>query len=212
MSDADRERYEEHFFSCAECADEVRTAAAFLEHARGPLTSGAPTRTATAAPVSRPAPTRAAWYRSAMVPWALAASLLLFSGHQWLVVVPDLREQVALIPGLREQIAPRGLYPITLRPESRGQVPRIPTASPAQGYTLAPEVNGVQPGAILEYKVATVSGRQTASDRVLAPPSGVPLELWVPVSVLEELTRYELSLYDAGSGQLVGVYRFERTN
>src|SRR4030095_16187946 len=52
MSDADRERYEEHFFSCAECAEDVRTTAAFLDDARKYVVPRFPAQTATAVPVS----------------------------------------------------------------------------------------------------------------------------------------------------------------
>ena len=47
MSDADRDRYEQHFFSCAECAENVRTTAAFLDDVKsyvGPDAAARPQR------------------------------------------------------------------------------------------------------------------------------------------------------------------------
>jgi hypothetical protein len=37
LTDSEREAFEEHFFSCAECAEEVRWEKLFLEHARAEL-------------------------------------------------------------------------------------------------------------------------------------------------------------------------------
>jgi anti-sigma factor RsiW len=37
MSDAERDRYEEHFFGCADCANDVTSTAAFLDALRASL-------------------------------------------------------------------------------------------------------------------------------------------------------------------------------
>lgn len=201
MSDADRDRYEEHVFSCPECAEDVRTTAVFLDDVRAYVAPEGLTRTAAPAPValvSKPA----AWYRSPIIPWAMAASLLVSTGYQSLV----------LVPGLRTQLSPHGLYPVTLRPDSRGQEPVVRNGAASDGFTLAIEINDVQEGTLMEYKIATVGGRQARSGRLEAPRAGTPLLLWLPLSVLGEPARYELSVHDAATGRLLGSYRFVRSN
>jgi len=202
MSDADRERYEEHIFSCSECAEDVRSTAAFLDDVRTYVTPGAEPRPVAAATVASrvsPAPT---WYRSPVIPWAIAASLLIFTGYQSLV----------LVPGLRNQLLPRGLDPVTLRPDSRGPEPVVRSGAAPDGFTLAIEINDVQEGAVLEYKIATVDGRHATSGRLVAPREGAPLLLWLPSSALEEPARYELSIHDTATGRLLGSYRFVRSH
>jgi len=202
MPEDERDRYEEHFFSCAECADDVRTTAAFLEDAReyvapgGVTRPGAPVRGASR--VSRPA----RWYRSPVIPWATAASFFVFTIYQSLV----------LVPGFRSQLSPRELYPITIRPDSRGQEPVVPAAAASDVYTLAIEINDVREGTLMEYKIATVDGRHSSSGRLVAPREGVPLMLLLPSSALEEPARYELSIHEAATGRLLGSYRFVRSH
>ena len=60
LSDADREQYEAHVFSCADCAEDVRTTAAFLDDLRTQVAPPAGSRPARAAVVTldRPAPAR----------------------------------------------------------------------------------------------------------------------------------------------------------
>jgi hypothetical protein len=41
LSEAEREQFEEHFFGCAECAEEVRWEKLFIEHARAELEKSA---------------------------------------------------------------------------------------------------------------------------------------------------------------------------
>jgi len=202
MSDGEREQYEAHFFSCADCADDVRTTAAFLEDARTYLAPGRPARAVAAAPVPSRVSRRAAWYRSPAIVWPMAASVLLFSGYETLV----------LIPALRSQLSPRVLHPITLRPDSRGQAPVLPAGDASDGFTLAIEINDVPEGTPVEYRIATTDGRHPTSGRLLAPREGTPLLLWLPASTLPESTRYDLSIHDAANGRLLGSYRFERSH
>ena len=60
MTEADREQYEEHFFSCADCAEDVRTTAAFLDDVKRQVAPTAATRPARLAAVEpiRPRPAR----------------------------------------------------------------------------------------------------------------------------------------------------------
>ena len=198
MSAADRERYEEHFFSCAECAEDVRTTATFLEDVRKHVVPRFPAQTATVVPVSPAVATRAAWYRP-MVPWAVAASLLLVTASQTFVLLS--RDET------------RVLYAVTLRPESRGPAAiLIRTANLKDGVVLAVDINEVQEGVILEYKMTTPGGREIASRTTSAPPAGEALPLLFTRSELRELGRYTLVIREAATGREIDVYPFVREN
>lgn len=199
MSDAERDRFEEHFFACADCAEDVRTTAAFLNDVRTYAAPGVSTRPA--APVASLVSTRATWYRSPAIPWAMAASFLVFAVYQSLV----------LVPGLRKPGAPRELHPITLRPDSRGQEPVVVTGAASDVVTLAIEINDVEEGTPMEFTIATVDGRHPTSGQLTAPRAGLPLLLLLPSSALEEPARYELSIRLPGTGRLLGSYRFTRS-
>ena len=198
MSDVDREAFEEHYFSCDACAQDVRTAAAMGRAARDVFASDSAAGTGTATVPVALRPKRTAWYQSAALPWALAASLAALATYQsaWVGA------------GVRDQATARALHPITLRPDSRGQEPVVRSASSSDGITLAIEVNGAREGAGLAFEIADAAGRTVTSGRADAPPAGTPLLLWLPASVLSEPARYVLTVNDAAGGQSLGTYRF----
>jgi len=84
-----KDEFEEHFFGCAECAEDVRAASLFIERSKTVLAAPAES---VAAPM--PAGVRAprgwfAWLRPAIAAPALAA-LLLVVGYQNLVTLPGM--------------------------------------------------------------------------------------------------------------------------
>jgi|SRR5215471_17800718 len=100
MTEADRERYEAHFFSCAECAEDVRTTAAFLDDVRRIVDPSA--KHVLPRPDPAPAPPQPQlldWLRSLFWPLpagaAVAATLLLaIIGYQ-MVHIAGLRRTVS---------------------------------------------------------------------------------------------------------------------
>jgi hypothetical protein len=86
-----REEFEEHFFDCRECGDDVRTGAAFLEHSKNILSSVAVAQPARIPSPSRPAWT--AWLRGLAVP--AMALLLAVVGYQNFATVPELKSAIA---------------------------------------------------------------------------------------------------------------------
>jgi hypothetical protein len=197
MADADRQKFEDHFFSCDLCADDLRITAAMLQGARegfaAPSTSGhvLPMAVNVKAPVIKPA-----WYRSAALPWAAAATLALVTAYQSLWVVPS----------LRQDSSPLALVPVTLRPASRGVEATIPRGTGP--VTLAVEINEPMQGEVT-YILSTAAGRQIVSGRAAAPAPGTPLMLLMPSWTLVGPMHYILSVHDAGSsGRSLGEYRF----
>jgi hypothetical protein len=87
-----RAQYEEHYFGCSECAEDLKLAAAFVENTRAVLESQ-PVTVASREPVSvERRPSASAWFvlrPSFAVP--VFALLLLFAGYQNLIVIPHLK-------------------------------------------------------------------------------------------------------------------------
>src|SRR5262249_21435933 len=87
MPDEERLAFEAHYFSCEACAGDLRSAAAMLEGARrgfaGRSTSARGVTTAT-----RRRTSAGNWYRSAVLPWAVAATLACIAVYQSVRVAP----------------------------------------------------------------------------------------------------------------------------
>jgi hypothetical protein len=86
-----REQFEEHFFSCPECAVDVKMGAAFIENTKKALSR--PSATAVV-PATSPTPGWMAWLRPA---WAIPAFAVLLAviGYQAFVVRPALSNTIA---------------------------------------------------------------------------------------------------------------------
>jgi len=85
-----RDQYEDHYFGCAECSQDVRTGAVFIDNARDVLGSGS---VAELGGKHHPAPSGGWWttlLRPAFAVPALAL-LLLVAGYQNAVTIPHLR-------------------------------------------------------------------------------------------------------------------------
>ena len=195
MSEEDRQAFEEHYFQCEICADDLRVAAAMLQGAKEGF-AGSATRTNVApmAAGQRRAPA-APWYRSAVLPWAAAAMLALVAGYQSL--------------GMKQNAPPLALAPYTLRPQSRGAEAVVRLDSRGGPTTLAIEVNDAPQSGEVTFELSSTDGRRIVSGRAPAPAPGSPLLLLMPSWTLVAPMHYILSVHDAaGSGRLLGEYRF----
>ena len=87
-----RDEYEEHFFDCAECALDLKAAAAFVDVSREVLRAEQEKSTEKEA---IPAQARwLSWFRPVIAVPAFAALLLLL-GYQGLVTIPNVKEKAA---------------------------------------------------------------------------------------------------------------------
>src|SRR5580765_955278 len=170
MAVEERDAFEEHFFTCAECAEDARAAAAMSGAAQAGMALGVKT-------AGRPdgrvldLPVRPRRLAAVVVPWAVAASLALVAGYQALVVQPGLARRLARGTG------PLVLSPATLRPSSRGVEPEVFAAGNV--ITLAVDLGGAPRGEI-EYDIHRTGGASIASGRAPAPNDGAPLLLLLP--------------------------------
>jgi hypothetical protein len=187
MSEPERSTFEEHYFSCAVCAEDVRLSALMREGA------------AVGAQVLRP---RFAWRSAVVLPWAAAAALAIVVGYQSLVVVPELRR-------LGE---PQALAPVTLRPASRGEAPLVSVGPQTGIVTLAVDLGAAGPGGELEFSLRAESGMIVAAGKAPAPPPGAPLLLLLPARVVSVPGPYVLSISNPARGDGTSdEYRFQVT-
>ena len=192
MPEIERFAFEEHFFDCAECADDLRAGSTMRQVVkRGVFPEDAGRETVPAAP---PAPTRR-WNPSVLVPWAAAAVLAIAVGYQTLVPARGPRQPV------------QALTPVTLRPDSRGAVPMVTIGGAADTVTLALDIDAPA-GSALTYVLQTSTGSRIAEGQLSTPPAGIPLLLLVPVWTLTPSTQYSLAVQGATDGQTIGEYRF----
>lgn len=182
MSELERHAFEEHFFSCAECADEMRA----MEAMRTEVRRGSEARTL---PFERRTPIR--WAVAA--PWAAAASLALVVGYQSLSVPSDRSYAVE---------------PVTLRPASRGEETTVTVRPEDRAVALA--VDASAPSGISEwvYELRDGSGRVATAGRARVPAPGVPLLLVVPAADVRTPGVYVLSLQEREGAPVSGEYRF----
>ena len=133
MTASELEEFEDHLFTCPECAESVQTGVAFVDNARAVLDEPAAHRAKESAPRTlswKPAP----WWKRFMVPAlapALAAlALLCVAGYQRLVVIPGLRAQLAAAT------APQLLPSFALHAASRGEPAVIEVPADARFFSL----------------------------------------------------------------------------
>jgi Putative zinc-finger len=187
MTDTERLAFEDHFFGCAECAEEVRLAALMANGARAGLA-----RDAGAAPIAgRPLafPTARRWRASVVLPYAAAAGLALVVGYQ----------AVELRTLGRHGGGALALAPATLRPATRGEEPVVHLGDDGS-MALAVDLGAAVFERGLQYELREVDGPAVATGHAAAPAEGAPLLLFVPGGAAHPLRRYALTIRDAVSG------------
>ena len=195
MPPDERDAFEEHFFSCLECAEDARAAATMRDGAAAGLARSSAGRAAEAVvvPFRKPAPR---WRSSVALPWAAAAMLAVGLGYQTLAR-----------PGSRQIGDSFVLTPSTLRPASRGQEAMV---SPGAGgvVTLAVDLGGAQFDAGIGYELVNAEGRTVASGQAAAPAGGAPLLLMFAGSALKSSEHYVLTLRGERPPLTLTPYRF----
>jgi anti-sigma factor RsiW len=194
MPDQERDAFEEHFFSCVECAEDARAAGTLRDAVAGGMAGAV--KQPSGRVVRMPAPRRR--LASIVVPWAAAASLALVAGYQGLV----------MRSGLKQLAAPIALSPVTLRPASRGEEPVV-FASAGAVLTLAVDLGGGVTNGDIDYEIHQADDGTVASDHVSAPKDGAPLLLLVPASLFHPGRHYVLLVKNSGNAGLTPAdYRF----
>lgn len=186
MSELERHRFEEHYFDCGDCAEEVRIGAVVREEVRaaGPSVPAIQPRNL------RIVPARARNLFTVVMPWAAAAALALFAGYQALVLVPDLRSMATA----------QAVSPVVLRQATRG--PALPTVTlPDSGgfVAVAPDVDTRGVTGPIPYRLQRADGTHILSDRADVGAPGQPLVLLLPAKDVRQPGEYVLIIDIGGT-------------
>ena len=217
LSADERESFEEHFFTCPACAEEVRVAVLFEANARAVFEE----LQRQGDPIEAKQPWgwlswRAAsgwldwlsWRPPMAVSWAAACLFLIAFGYQTFLVVPGLRTQLA------EATAPQAFQSFALRSVSRGDelVLEVPRASRFVGLSLYLDPQYKFRAYRAEFRSA--AGLSQFSVSRLAPnAAGDGLEFLIPASGLPSdnytmVLRGLDSVSQKDSGTAIGTYQF----
>ena len=197
MTEVEKHDFEDHFFDCGNCAEDVRLGEQMRQEVRRASRHSTPAKRSSKIIEFT---TRRAWRRPSIVlPWAVAATLTLAVSYQSLVTVP----------GLRNAISPQSISPVMLRGATRGPAPVV-TVAPGQRFvTLGLDVTASSTSD-LTYDLLDAAGDTILSGRTPLPPSGAPLYLLIPADELSRPGRYKLIVRDPGtSGAALGEYGFD---
>jgi hypothetical protein len=182
LSDAERDQFEEHFFDCPACAEDVRMGAIFEANARR-VFADQPT----------PAVIAVSWWEWIRIRPAFAGSL----AGLLVLLAGGVGYQSLVTHGLRREVAelrsPQSFSSVFLHSTTRGaeQVIEAPRASRVVGLSL-----DLAPGQSFQHYLGELwneSGKVVFSV-ALEPPRapGESLNLLIPVSSLEPGRRYSL--------------------
>ena len=176
LSPSEREAFEQHFFECPECAEEIRLGFYFKDNANAVFREEAQ-------PAYRPVRSAKprdwfAWMRPmVMAPVAVCLVLALFSGYQSAVTIPALRARVGQLE------RPRVLTSnVVLAPSSRASVPSIAVSSDEQFFLLSLAVVAARPAERYQCDLRSESGRTIWTLPVPRLDPDTNLSLLIPAS------------------------------
>ena len=202
MTELERHEFEDHYFSCEECAEDVRAGGLMREGVRSGLLGDA-ARAATVHPFGdRALKPRRRWNPAIVMPWAAAATLAVAVGYRSMVP--------AGTPGQEGALASQNVVPVTLRPASRGRPVIVPPGQRGRAVVFAVDVDTASnPGELTYDLLGPAGGPEVASGRAQAPAAGTPLLLLFPGSALGARGEYTLQVGNAASGRTIEEFHFE---
>jgi hypothetical protein len=179
LSPEERDTFEQHYFDCVECADEVRAVFVFADNAKAVMSK----------PLAPPAPSRTlekragfdwrTWFRPALAMPAMAALLLGLTVYQSFLVIPQLERR------LETATAPRVIPSAVARAATRGEDPVVRLASDDQFFQLILDINTTIPVSSYTCEVYDESGTLRFTVPVPVPPDG-SLNLLLPAGSLKQ--------------------------
>lgn len=175
LSDDERAEFEEHFFTCPECAEEVKALTTFVDDARVVLAKerSSPWLAAAARRLLR-----VSWQPLPALPAAAAVLLLLgVTVFQSTVTVPRLRHELQLARAPQ----PTSWHFLSV---ARSDPPDVRVTGQQRMIGLTLSRSGYDWYAHYRVDVKDATGTQVQSTVVPAPPRGDELQLLLPVSDL----------------------------
>jgi hypothetical protein len=181
MSELEKFHFEEHYFTCEECAESVRLGAVLAGNTRAafahePATQGERRRS------------WLDWLRVPVLAPSLAAVALACAvGYQALVQMP----------ALKQAYSAQAIEPVGLRSASRGAEPSVPVAAQPGFFSVAILLSAGPEGGPVSYSLVDSSGKNVTTGSAAAPAPGHPLILLFPNNAVSKDNRYTLRLEQA---------------
>ena len=198
FSTVERQEFEEHFFSCGECSEDLRMGAILVDNSRAVLRDEFfdPIPAGPGAAALRPG--WSFWW--SQVPLAAAIALLAVVGYQNLRVLPEYRRQLAEDVGA--EIPPH----FNVRPAVRGAVPVVQLPAGTRSFLIVAEE--VEPAAG-GYDCVI----QNAQGKIVAKLPGPPIETGDKLDVLLDTRQvtpgqYVLVIRKSSDSTEIGRYPF----
>jgi hypothetical protein len=200
---AERDAFEQHFFECSECAEDVRLGFEFSENAKAVFRQE-PNR------VSKGtyAATRRDWF-AWIRPWVLAPmaatlALTAFTGYQNVIEIPTLRARVGQLQ--KPQVL---LSSMVLAPSSRSSVPSIAISPAANFFQLSLAIGAIAPAERYQCDLRSDAGKSIAAIPVSKLDPDANLTLLIPTADLPT-GYYEAVLVGVTGGATTALdhYRF----
>jgi len=169
-----REQYEEHFFECLQCAQDVRAGAMFVDGARDILSSEKDTAPARVAPKEQSRGWWAAFLRPAILAPAMAL-LLLFAAYQNIVVIPGMSK------ALSESSTPQTIQSFSLASANSRAGGAFSVAVPqSKPFTLFVDIPVDNRLAFYTCDLETESGTLIVSSRVSSDEAKEAVQMLIP--------------------------------
>ena len=182
MSELEKHHFEEHYFTCEECAESVRFGAVLAGNARAAFAQES---------VAQRERSRSwlDWLRVPVLAPSLATvALACIVGYQALVQMP----------ALRQAYTAQAIEPVALRSASRGAELSVAVAAQPGFFAVAiPLAAGAQ-DAPVSYSLVDSAGKNVAAGSAPAPAPGRFLTLLFPNNVVSKDNSYTLRLQQAG--------------
>ncbi len=175
LSASERAAFEQHFFECEECAEEVRLGHQLRENAKAVFDEEAK-------PAHRPVPAKSrswfAWMRpAAMVPAAACLAIFAIAGYQNAVELPALHARIA---DLEQPMVVQSA--MVLPPSSRASAPSIPVSASARFLQLSLAIDAVRPADRYECELLTDAGKAILRIAVSRLEPDANLTLLIPAA------------------------------
>jgi anti-sigma factor RsiW len=184
----ERDAFEEHYFTCAECAGEIRAASELMRDMKSALRDFR----------SQPQASSRSWLSwlrpPVMVPTFAAVALAFVVGYQNLAVLPNLE-------------APRAMNSaLILDGRTRGDAPALRAGDPVRFLTA---LDGAA-AARLFVEIVGSAGSAVRSGDIAAPVAGRPLDVYFPGSLAAG--RYQFVVREGKDGKELARSAFEVVN
>jgi len=195
LSPEERDKFEEHYFSCVRCADEVRAAFTFADNATAVMAGTRPSAVPVRAEIreKRPFFDWRAWFSPSLAVPAMAALLLGVTIYQSVLVIPRLERRLETVT------APRVVPSTVARTATRGEDAVIQLNAGDQFVQLILDINTPVPVSSYVCEVYDESGSLRFSVTAPAPSDG-SLNLLLPATELNA-GRYTIKVKSSATSE-----------